>query len=735
MSVSDPLLQCDKPLPVTPRSSNSLPVIISNLTSTSPTTRSSRAATRAIRRGASIFSLPSLSSLRSGGRRDARSPVASPSRASAGRPQYQRQLSGSEEKIDGPAAEKAPSDRSFKTAAEGPAVDSELPDVDANMMVSPGNTAPPARPTGEHPGPLSSNPPTTCQNSEDGQEDDLAYESRPRRSGRISFGAAVQAKLDEIAVGGVDSIIQRRVLSQIYALDSAADSWSPPTPPSDSIVDFPPTPEGNEWTGNATSPTTRSPLRTTRGSTNPATLRAANTALLALRTAHEYTIAMHEATIAANERTIAELSRQLHQQAEKPNSANEDALLGEERWALLGRLAELQGKVAALEARLRLADRGDDDAKRKGFVGESMWRSGSDAGSFTVRDWSSPVTRGRRGSNGTMHSPDAQFAAPYSPPCSPPLCGDEPTMRGWGQAATPPSSTRGVRSIHAPPSPGGRVSLAAHLMVRAKQKSKLAKDSVTEDEELAAPGGDLDMQVGSRESPIQAAPPPVPIPDLPVLTYTKSSEVWLDRVTSAFQYHGLLEFIQRNSPQPDPSMSTAAELAAWSNRRLRAAVLLKNAVEDDILEDVQYLLRRRDKRSSTTSTTSSTSRSPIPSLTTEDPHRLLAAILTLRRVLPSSSSDLSWIDRISDDDFTDGVEGFASLVLCVDKRHGARYGTSADHYEALLPRIQENMARRFPELRRESVDGSPRKWLHASKSSVTVWMAKAVKRRQVGGES
>lgn len=796
-------LQHEKALPSTPRSSETLPIIISNLT-TSPVRNRRHVRAGPMRRAASMFSLPSLSSLLgskgSGGDRGggscseggtggansptgkhdeeqrlgfakpagafhvrfwqgaetdkSRSPVASPSRT--GRRQHQRHHRHlSSNAIDESVAEE-PSDRSADTTEDAGfekmhrETENELADVGTRVRLnsSSSRNTTLARPVENHPGPLSSNPPT-CQSSEDGKDGSV---SEPRPRGTHFFGTEVQAKLDEISVR-VDSII--RPLSQIYALDPAAvalDAWTPPTPPSDSVMadtwDLPPLPE-DDHNGNTTpfippTPPTRPPSWT-RGSTPPATLlHEANGAFFALRTAHERVIAIHESTIAAHERTISELSRQLRQSAESPNGqsekTNETALTREERWDLLGRLTELQKKVAALESTLRLAGRGDDvdmDAKRKGFVGGNRWRSGSDAGSSLSRDWSSSASRGPRSSNGATQSPDTRFTPVTSPPYSPRLSGDE-SVRGR-RAATPTPSTRGIRSVQVTPNPGERVSLAAHLMVVAKQKSKLGQNSAAEDAKPAAADDENEAKIGSRECPKHTpartfvAPAPSPIPDLPVLTYNKPSEVWRDRVSSAFKYHGLLEFIQPNSTQPDPSVSSAAELAAWTNRRLRAAVLLKHAVDDNILEDVLYVLRQRDKRSSTMSTMSQTAS---PSPTTEDPRRLLTTILMLRRIFPSSATDLSWIDRISDNDFADGVEGFASLVLCVDKRHGALYGTSADHYEALLPRIQENMARRFPELGGEKapVDGSPRKWLHASKSSVTIWMAKAVKRRQVGGE-
>ncbi|CAN8104383.1 unnamed protein product [Discula destructiva] len=210
----------------------------------------------------------------------------------------------------------------------------------------------------------------------------------------------------------------------------------------------------------------------------------------------------------------------------------------------------------------------------------------------------------------------------------------------------------------------------------------------------------------------------MPIPELPVLTYDRSSAVWNDRLVTSFKYLGLLDFIQRDVPRPETSTWDATEVADWSSRRLRAVVLLKQAVDDQILEDVLHMSGRKVAA---------------PGQPLEDPHHLFTTITCLRRIISSSATDLSWLDRIEDTDFT-GLEGFTSLVLCIVKRHRTMYGTSADHYDALLPKLEETKIRLFPELEDsifaiESAGSLPRSWLQLS-----IWMAKVVKRRQISGE-
>lgn len=94
--------------------------------------------------------------------------------------------------------------------------------------------------------------------------------------------------------------------------------------------------------------------------------------------------------------------------------------------------------------------------------------------------------------------------------------------------------------------------------------------------------------------------------------------------------------------------------------------------------------------------------------------------------MPSSLTDFGWLDRIGDSDF-EGIEGFASLVNILNHRHSQLYGTTVDHYDAPVPKIQENMSRRFPDLEKSLMDlgPAPKKWWH-----LALWMSKMVKRRQ-----
>ncbi|KUI73958.1 hypothetical protein VM1G_09460 [Cytospora mali] len=268
--------------------------------------------------------------------------------------------------------------------------------------------------------------------------------------------------------------------------------------------------------------------------------------------------------------------------------------------------------------------------------------------------------------------------------------------------------------------------MTAQLAVLAEDKAQLEKDLAVAREQqvaLASRNRDLEAKVTSQLSLVQSSM--APIPDLPVLTYAKPGSVWFDRVKSSFKYWGLFEFIS----QPDVAGSPSDP--ARESRRLRAAVLLKRAIEDDILDDVMYLQSQRSITSAPSSSSgSSTSSSPratqIPEL--ESPYFLFQTITTLKRTVPTSLMDLNWLDRINDSDF-ENIEGFASLVLCLDRRHSKLYGTSVDHYDALVPKIQENMSKRFPDLEKPLADltstPTPKKWWHLS-----LWMSKIVKRRQ-----
>ncbi|KAK7735278.1 hypothetical protein SLS53_007669 [Cytospora paraplurivora] len=222
--------------------------------------------------------------------------------------------------------------------------------------------------------------------------------------------------------------------------------------------------------------------------------------------------------------------------------------------------------------------------------------------------------------------------------------------------------------------------MTAQLAVLSEEKAQLEKDLTAAREQqvlIASRNRELESKLASQSSPLQASPVPpslAPIPELPVLTYANPASVWFDRVTSSFKYWDLYEFISQ------PDVVTSPVDPAREARRLRAAVLLKRAIEDDILDDMIYLHTPKPNTNASTTTITTTA-----------------------------------------------SEGFASLVLCLDRRHSKLYGTSVDHYDALVPKIQANMSKRFPDLEKPLVElaSTPKKWWHLS-----LWLSKIVKRRQ-----
>lgn len=192
-------------------------------------------------------------------------------------------------------------------------------------------------------------------------------------------------------------------------------------------------------------------------------------------------------------------------------------------------------------------------------------------------------------------------------------------------------------------------------------------------------------------------------------------------VRSAFKYWGLSESIS----QPDETLFTRTD-PDWECQRLRTVVLLKWAIDADILDDVMYLQKQK--------CISAPSKSPYaggqqpqglpPEI--DLPYFLFHTAAILKRTVPSSLTDFGWLERIGDSDF-EGIEGFASLVNVLNRRHSKLYGTTVDHYDALVPRIRENMSKRFPDWETSFVDrgSAPKKWWH-----LALWMSKIVQRRQ-----
>lgn len=287
--------------------------------------------------------------------------------------------------------------------------------------------------------------------------------------------------------------------------------------------------------------------------------------------------------------------------------------------------------------------------------------------------------------------------------------------------------------------------LVAHHEQHGKERRAMAEQLVVLQGDLAATrrqrdraerrGRDLEARLATQTALVRhhsmmtqpAAPttqPPPPIPDLPVLTYTKVGLVWFDTVMSAFKYWGLSEFIS----QPDETLFAGTD-PDREGRRLRAVILLKRAMDDDILDDVMYLQNQKCISAPQATPSSSPAAGWQPQglpPEIESPYFLFHTAAILKRTVPSSLTDFGWLDRIGDDDF-EGIEGFASLVNILNRRHSQLYGTTADHYDALIPKIQENMSRRFPDLERSLMDpgSAPKKWWH-----LALWMSRVVKRRQ-----
>lgn len=523
-----------------------------------------------------------------------------------------------------------------------------------------------------------------------------------------------------------------------------------------------------------------------------------NSALLTLKAAHEETIAIlrnniqhQDTTISRHENTIADLTWQAQAKetekvsiienlcAEIANESREISKLGEDKWYLMGRVEELELKVATIEDPVVHEGQGPvklHEATVHGSmptVANDMTPEtfGGDAGNATSPGLvASPLTFSSSqtldltaSSNDNVDTPSTTLSSLSSPrlnrslyaatptksvrpaPC---ICTSKHDVGHSCLLTSPPRDNIPFRLINAlgardvssvsdqqtHQARDGRISAAQAVL---GAKVMLDQRLVGTQEKLAtfeAQNVELQAQVAGQARLIQqftrtptAALPALPahtsIPDLPILKYTTSATVWLDRVQSSFAYLGLLDFIQRDVPQPELSTWDAAEVTDWTSRRLRAVVLLKKAVDDDILEDVLYLHGRNETAPSERNIIQSNG--PM-----DDPHRLLGAIITLRRIISATATDLSWLDRIQSSD-VDGIESFTSLVLCVDKRHGVLYGTSADHYDALLQKLQETMARLFPELKgsmfAEDSDSGLRKW-----RQLPIWMAKVVKRRQTG---
>lgn len=562
-----------------------------------------------------------------------------------------------------------------------------------------------------HPSPLWSNP------------------LRRERTSAVTTTTDVEMRFDNISLASLASGPRRsRPLSQVYDLNlelASVPATSPYQSPLPSPGLAPSCFDGHDEEAELAH------VQTTLGE-----LLAAKAALMTLNAAHEQTIAARDNDIITYKEQISELSRQLRECDESTRNELEildqkNSALRDERWDLVGRVAELEQTIARMEALLRLGGQVDS---AEGAEGTGDWplraaSSADDDSRSTLQCFSPAAPQSPWARSGPLGSPDT---IPSSLP-SPDSCRGDSAQNFYAASPTPASRSAYSpvrRRQKLPPLLVGEGSGVVCSVEQSGQdmipvdnihNGRLQLRSALQDalsQELTSPVADASPMAG-----------PLPIPELPVLTYNKSAAVWLDRISTIFRYLGLLEFVHGGKEEYSPSVVRGGP--DWSARRLRAAVLLKHAIDDAILEDVLYLHKRREALGNAAGTTHPFHSSPA----TDDPVRLLSTILTLSRTMPTSPTDLSWVEQIESSDFegSDGFEGFASLVLCIDRRIGMLYGTSSDHYESLLPKIQECMAKLFPEQRRMALWDDSESNVPRKRWQLTVWMAKVVKKRRVGG--
>lgn len=405
------------------------------------------------------------------------------------------------------------------------------------------------------------------------------------------------------------------------------------------------------------------------------------------------------------------------------------AALKEEKWTLLGRVAELEQMQQAASGEAGGAYAG---SVRSGAPPPSS-RRGSEAGLLSIAGYETPgsIYSGRGEGDG------GPSRIPYHSASSSVVTA---SARSYvRRRASIAESDLTAASLAEEELDILSDQLAADHEQHGKERQAMAEQLVAVEGDLAATrrqrdraerrSRDLEARLATqmalvrhhsiRATPAPAAPPP--IPDLPVLTYAKVGLVWFDTVMSAFKYWGLSEFIS----QPDETLFAGTD-PDREGRRLRAVVLLKRAMDDDILDDIMYL---QNQKFISAPTAPSAFGGGLPQHLPpeiESPYFLFHTAAVLKRTVPTSLTDFGWLDRIGDADF-EGIEGFASLVNILNRRHSQLYGTTADHYDALIPRIQENMSRRFPDLEKSLMDpgSAPKKWWH-----LALWMSRMVKRRQ-----
>lgn len=457
------------------------------------------------------------------------------------------------------------------------------------------------------------------------------------------------------------------------------------------------------------------------------TLKAENDDLRAIKITQVAIIDDLRGQLRAKDDEHARLAGEMHAEA---------AALKEEKWTLLGRVAELEQmqQAAAADA--------FDEERPGGHEGNAYAvsvRSGapppssrgeSDAGRCSIASYETP---------GSIYS-GREARSPYHSASSSIVTVSARSYVRRRRGASVAESDLTAASLAEEELDILSDQLAAHHEQHGKERQAMAEQLVALEGDLVATrrqrdraerrGRDLEARLATQVSLVRhhsktptavpAAAPPPPIPDLPVLTYAKVGLVWFDTVMSAFKYWGLSEFIS----QPDETLFADTD-PDRENRRLRAVVLLKRAMDDDILDDVMYLQNQKYISAPTTPSAMGPQPQGLPP-EIESPYFLFHTAAVLKRTVPSSVADLGWLDRIGDGDF-EGIEGFASLVNILNRRHSQLYGTTADHYDALIPRIQESMSRRFPDLDRSLMDpgSAPKKWWH-----LALWMSRVVKRRQ-----
>lgn len=463
------------------------------------------------------------------------------------------------------------------------------------------------------------------------------------------------------------------------------------------------------------------------------TLKAENDDLRAVKITQVATIDDLRGQLRAKDDEQSRLAEQTHAEAARLREAA--AALKEEKWTLLGRVAELE--------QLRQAAVGEEGpGGLEGNIYACSVRSGapppssrreSEAGMRSIGGYETP---------GSIYSGRGDFDADTETETSSVVTASARSYVRRRRGASAAGSDLTAASLAEEELDILSGQLAAHHERHGEERRAMAEQLAALEGDLAAArrqrdradrrSRDLEARLAAQMALVRhhskapapvPAPPPPPIPDLPVLTYAKVGLVWFDTVMSTFKYWGLSEFIS----QPDETLFAGTD-PDREGRRLRAVVLLKRAMDDDILDDVMYLQKQK-YISAPAAPSGAMGQQQQPQgfpPEIESPYFLFHTAAVLKRTVPSSLTDFGWLDRIGDADF-EGIEGFASLVNILNRRHSQLYGTTADHYDALIPRIQENMSRRFPDLDKSLMDpgSAPKKWWH-----LALWMSRVVKRKQ-----